>query len=131
MRLEFSRLAVNSAIDRFSEFSRAHSCFAIVSCTAPKARNAIAWGNAPGKDLRYKERQRRQMEIFLSASKPAWCLTMSHFQCSDVTAIHLGRCPRLLHFAPLALKSFQFIHHRFRHQRYVVETYARRIFDRT
>ena len=64
---------------------------------APKVRNVTAWGNAPGE----------MGLLILEALKARNTTPATHFAPSALPGIpetRLGRWPRLLHFAPLALR---------------------------
>jgi len=58
---------------------------------APKARNVVAWGNARGNRKKRQELWRSDRDVAPSALK------------TNQSWPFLGPCPRLLHFAPLAL----------------------------
>src|SRR4029079_19765297 len=65
---------------------------------APKAPNVIAWGNAPG-----KSRDEQRSAVGAKSYSPN---SIPRFQRLETdTHVVLGRWPRLLHFAPLALKN--------------------------
>src|SRR5258706_15982597 len=83
---------------------------------APKARNVIAWGNAPGDGQRVLEalKARNRSCRSKTAVVKLPLNIISRFQRWDApTATYLGRWPRLLHFAPLALRT-EFSHRLFR-----------------
>jgi hypothetical protein len=74
---------------------------------APKARNAIAWGNAPGLDIALKTKALKARNNGIpELERVAWSqfLCRAFSACSVQFATYLGRCPRLLHCAPSALK---------------------------
>jgi hypothetical protein len=75
--------------------------------SAPKAQSVTAWGNAPGKGRRVLEvlKARNRNCRFQNTVVRRPPNIISRFQRWEVlTGPYLGRWPRLLHFAPLALK---------------------------
>ena len=70
-------------------------CGTLNKFSAPKARNAIAWGNAPGDGVNSSRA--------LKACNGA--LRCRAFGASISLWMFPGALPRLLHFAPLALKK--------------------------
>jgi hypothetical protein len=75
--------------------------------SAPKARNVIAWGNAPGKSRISKKALKARNDSYESypTQKNGFASQFSAFSAQKFFSNNpdLGRCPRLLHFAPLAL----------------------------
>src|SRR6267378_3605855 len=74
---------------------------------APKARNVTAWGNAPGDGQRVLEALKARNRNYRSKTAVVKLPLniISRLQRWDApTAPYLGRWPRLLHFAPLALR---------------------------
>jgi hypothetical protein len=73
---------------------------------APKARNVIAWGIAPGKESSSPSAESAQWQR--AQFTGCYRRTLFYFAPSalpDFVDAYLGRCPRLLHSAPLALRN--------------------------
>jgi len=69
--------------------------------SAPKVRNATVWGNAPGNLPANPEALKARHETVLAALQ-----LIPRLQRFDHNSnVNLGRWPRLLHHAPLALKD--------------------------
>src|SRR5687767_8427612 len=68
--------------------------------SAPKVRNATAWGNAPGNLPPNPAALKARHEIVLAALQ---YLFRAFSALTTIPPFNLGRWPRLLHHAPLAL----------------------------
>src|SRR5687767_4179807 len=70
--------------------------------SAPKVRNATAWGNAPGNLPANPEALKARHNIVPAA---LWYLFRAFSALIRIPPVNLGRWPRLLHHAPLALND--------------------------
>jgi hypothetical protein len=89
-----------------------HRTFGLES--APKVRNAKAWGNAPGNKPRNSSALKARNEPFIATTEfPVPIPRFQRFSC--ISILDLGRWPRLLHHAPLALTGIDWLITQVRH----------------